>query len=156
MPSQFFEYQPYRYYTLPLPPTHNRFYPHIYFARDYPLYSKFSVFSSYVLYILPLSVLKRGSYGTIIRVQSRVYPSGFCVKRKSMDGYHPQGLLSHKSYVEYVTLAHTEGYPSGLRGWFAKSLVWGDLEREFESPLLRHIKEMTERSSFCLTVLGIR
>ena len=33
-----------------------------------------------------------------------------------------------------------EGYPSGLRGWFAKSLVWGDLEREFESPLLRQNK----------------
>ena len=36
------------------------------------------------------------------------------------------------------THLYTEGYPSGLRGWFAKSLVWGDLEREFESPLLRH------------------
>ena len=30
-----------------------------------------------------------------------------------------------------------EGYPSGWRGRFAKSLVWGNLEREFESPTLR-------------------
>ena|GEM_PF-3721777 len=36
--------------------------------------------------------------------------------------------------------ADKEGYPSGLRGWFAKSLDWGDLVREFESPLLRQIK----------------
>jgi hypothetical protein len=35
-----------------------------------------------------------------------------------------------------------EGYPSGLRGWFAKSLVWGDLEREFESPLLRQAQTL--------------
>jgi hypothetical protein len=42
-----------------------------------------------------------------------------------------------KYRATYVTLSHTEGYPSGLRGWFAKSLVRGDLEREFESPLLR-------------------
>jgi hypothetical protein len=36
--------------------------------------------------------------------------------------------------------AGAEGYPSGLRGWFAKSLVWGNLEREFESLLLRQVK----------------
>ena len=35
---------------------------------------------------------------------------------------------------------YAEGYPSGLRGWFAKSLVWGNLEREFESLLLRQEK----------------
>lgn len=64
-----------------------------------------------------------------------------CVERKSMDGNHPRGLLQQIAYVDDVTLAHTEGYPSGLRGWFAKSLVWGDLEREFESPLLRQFKE---------------
>jgi hypothetical protein len=40
-----------------------------------------------------------------------------------------------------------EGYPSGLRGWFAKSLVWRDLEREFESPLLRQIKNRDIRIS---------
>ncbi len=42
-----------------------------------------------------------------------------------------------------------EGYPSGLRGWFAKSLVRRDLEREFESPLLRQIK-MIRKGHFYL------
>ncbi len=48
----------------------------------------------------------------------------------------------------------TEGYPSGLRGWFAKSLVWGDLEREFESPLLRQEKRTTIWSLFFLNDAG--
>ena len=30
-----------------------------------------------------------------------------------------------------------EGYPSGRRGLIANELVWGNLEREFESPTLR-------------------
>ena len=73
----------------------------------------------------------------LVRSDEEAQPSGFCVKRKLMDGNHPRNLLLCMSYVKSVTLAYAEGYPSGLRGWFAKSLVWRDLEREFESPLLR-------------------
>ena len=46
------------------------------------------------------------------------------------------------------TRLFTEGYPSGLRGWFAKSLVWGNLEREFESPLLRQKNNSTKWSGY--------
>ena len=52
-------------------------------------------------------------------------------------------MLQLSEYEEVYlvrTIPSVEGYPSGLRGRFAKSLVWGDLEREFESPLLRQIK----------------
>ena len=47
-----------------------------------------------------------------------------------------------------------EGYPSGLRGWFAKSLVRRDLEREFESPLLRQLKKTTMWSPFLINEVG--
>ena len=42
-----------------------------------------------------------------------------------------------------ISVLVTEGYPSGLRGRFAKSLVWGNLEQEFESLLLRQDKNTT-------------
>ena len=46
----------------------------------------------------------------------------------------------------------TEGYPSGLRGRFAKSLVRRDLERGFESPLLR--QEMSRAIARLFSWLG--
>ena len=49
---------------------------------------------------------------------------------------------------DHVREPYTEGYPSGLRGRFAKSLDWRDLVREFESPLLRQ-KETTKRLLGC-------
>jgi hypothetical protein len=45
---------------------------------------------------------------------------------------------------------NAEGYPSGLRGWFAKSLVWGNLEREFESLLLRQRNTLNDVGVFLL------
>ena len=65
--------------------------------------------------------------------------------------YHPRPYALYRSYVDNVTQQFTEGYPSGLRGWFAKSLVWGDLEREFESPLLRQKNNSTKWSGYFYT-----
>ena len=36
-----------------------------------------------------------------------------------------------------IQLINTEGYPSGRRGLIANELVWGNLERGFESLTLR-------------------
>ena len=52
----------------------------------------------------------------------------------------------------FLAEAYTEGYPSGLRGRFAKSLVRRDLERGFESPLLR--QEMSRAIARLFSWLG--
>lgn len=86
-------------------------------------------------------------------IRMRDMPEWLLRETYIMDGYHLfYGLhtsckLTHISYP-------TEGYPSGLRGWFAKSLVRRDLEREFESPLLRQIKTTTLWSLFLFNEVG--
>ena len=52
------------------------------------------------------------------------------------------------SVLWYNCSSNTEEYPSGWRGRFAKSLVWGDLQREFESPILRQADSLCESIVF--------